>query len=237
MKSKGNQEKEWERVISSPAPNNLRGRTQEGAHIKGSGNSAVGGDWDRVINNLQQLQQLRDRFNPGMVVEVAYHIYKTTFPNDVAKVRRMCTQLGFIFRPHRAALLPLDNVLDYERSIPLSSPAMATIELLHLPIDEALAAAQAQKRYQCRFERTLCIESDRSVKQCGLWTRPDDNTAADDFCTTSLDTIVRNRKESDLCRICKEKGLHRFCSIYTDTVSDCISSSMPETVCVGGSDC
>jgi MoaA/NifB/PqqE/SkfB family radical SAM enzyme len=180
----------------------------------------AGGKWDLLMKNLRKLHELKDRYNPDMTVEIAYHVYATTVAQDIVDTRSLCDSLGFVFRPHLAALLPLDNVKDYLDGKPLSDEARKVIDLLRIPIDEALSKAFHQRDMKCCFEHTLSIESDLSVKQCGLWTRPSGNTVADNYLDTPLETIQSVRSESDMCPLCKSIGLHRFCSIYTDSASD-----------------
>ena len=180
----------------------------------------TGGKWDLLVNNLRKLHDLRKRHNPGMLIEVAYHVYATTTAEDIRNVQAFCDELGFILRPHLAALLPLDNVRDYMNKKVLSREACATIDMLRLPIDEAISLAFEQKGNICCFDHSLTIESDLSVKQCGLWVYPEGNIVADNFLETSIENITSIRQSSSLCELCKEFGLHRFCSIYTDNSSD-----------------
>jgi MoaA/NifB/PqqE/SkfB family radical SAM enzyme len=182
--------------------------------------SHTGGSWPKLLDNLNVLSRLRKTTNPEMVVEVAYHVYANTTQADIDNTKKLCESLGFVFRPHLAALLPLDNVLDYKNKKPVSPEANATIAMVRLPMDEALVRAGAQKDRACSFERTLSIESDCSVKQCGLWTRPEENEVAHDFLAMPLDKIMKKRREHPLCVLCKAHGLHRFCSIYTDDASN-----------------
>ncbi len=182
--------------------------------------SHTGGSWRKLLDNLKVLSGLRKSVNPDMVVEVAYHVYANTTRQDIDAAKKLCESMDFVFRPHLAALLPLDNVLDYKNKTTISPEANTTISMVRLSIDEALARADAQKDRACSFERTLSIESDRSVKQCGLWTRPEQNEVARDFLTMPLDKIMEKRREHGLCKLCKAHGLHRFCSIYTDDASN-----------------
>jgi MoaA/NifB/PqqE/SkfB family radical SAM enzyme len=178
------------------------------------------GKWDLLVNNLRTLHDLRTRYNPDMLIEVAYHVYATTTAEDIRNVHTFCDDLGFIFRPHLAALLPLDNVRDYMDKKVLSKEACATIDMLRIPIDEAIRLASEHKGNICCFDHSLTIESDLSVKQCGLWTYPEGNIVADNFLEISIEDIMSKRLSSSLCNLCKESGLHRFCSIYTDNSSD-----------------
>jgi len=176
----------------------------------------TGGQWELFLCNMESLAELRARLHPDMTVEVAYHVYATTTPADMDRARALCDRLGFVFRPHLAALLPLDNVLDHVDGKPLSAEAQQTLDMLKIPLDQALTLAREQRHMQCSFERTLNIESDLSVRQCGLWVRAHDNRVVNNFLTTPLSRIMELRRASRLCPLCKAQGLHRFCSVYTD---------------------
>jgi MoaA/NifB/PqqE/SkfB family radical SAM enzyme len=180
----------------------------------------TGGKWNLLMDNLRKLHDLKNSFNPGMSVEIAYHVYATTTAQDMIDAHSLCDSLGFVFRPYLAALLPLDNVKDYMEGKPLSDEARRTVALLRIPIDEALSRASRQKSMQCCFEHTLSIESDLSVKQCGLWIRPSSNFVTGNYLEVPLDEILSIRSRSDMCPLCKASGLHRFCSVYTDNASD-----------------
>lgn len=182
--------------------------------------SHTGGRWSRLLTNLNELHRLKNEHNPDLIVEVAYHVYNTTTSGDLKRTSDLCDSLGFIFRPHLAALLPLDNVKDYMEGKPLTEAATATLEMLRLPIDEAICIAYSQRENRCSFERTISIESDLSVKQCGLWVNQGGDDIASNYLQMPLEEIIEKKRQSTLCAICKEKGLHRFCSIYTDNASD-----------------
>jgi hypothetical protein len=111
-------------------------------------------------------------------------------------------------------------VKDYLDGKPLSEEARRVIDLLRIPIDDALSKAFHQRDMKCCFEHALSIEWDLSVKQCGLWTRPSGNIVTENYLDTPLKTIQSVRSESDMCPLCKSSGLHRFCSVYTDSASD-----------------
>jgi MoaA/NifB/PqqE/SkfB family radical SAM enzyme len=177
------------------------------------------GNWDLVLSNMQRLSELRARYCPEMPVEVTYHLYKHNH-DDAQKIRLLCEKLGFVFRPHMAALLPLDNVASYLHGGQLSPQANNTIEMLMLPIDRALKAAAKECNLSCNFEHAINIDWDLTVKHCGLYYSRTDNIVAASYLETSLEEILAQRRKSRLCRTCREKGLHRFCRFYTGETPD-----------------
>lgn len=172
------------------------------------------GNWALVLKNMRRLSELRARHCPEMPVEVTYHLYQHN-QNDALKIRLLCEELGFVFRPHMAALLPLDNVATFLNGGQLSPAAEKTLDLLLLPIDRAVKMAAAERHLSCNFEHAINIDWDLAVKHCGLYYSRTDNLAADSYLETSLEEIMARRRTSRLCRSCRENGLHRFCRLYT----------------------
>jgi hypothetical protein len=98
----------------------------------------------------------------------------------------------------------------------LSIEARRAIDLLALPIDEAIQLAGAQKHLSCNFEHALNIYPDLTVKHCGLYYGLRDNIATENYLATTIEKIMALRDQSRLCLGCREIGLHRFCRIYTE---------------------
>ncbi len=172
------------------------------------------GNWSLVLKNMRRLSELRARHCPEMPVEVTYHLYRHN-QNDAMKIGLLCAELGFVFRPHMAALLPLDNVVTYINGGQLTPAAEQTLEILLLPIDQAVKMAAGERHLACNFEHAINIDWDLTVKHCGLYYSRADNQAADSYLETSLAEIIARRRTSRLCRTCRGKGLHRFCRLYT----------------------
>lgn len=179
-------------------------------------NTHTGGEWNLVVSNMHRLAEFRNRYCPEMPVEVTYHLYRHN-RGDAELVRALCEKLRFVFRPHLATLLPLDNVAACARGEQLSPEANEVIRMLALPIDEALRHAATERYLSCNFDHALNINWDLTVKHCGLYYALDDNVVAQSYLETPLEEILARREGSRLCRACRGQGLHRFCRVYTDT--------------------
>ena len=177
----------------------------------------TGGRWDLVLANMHKLSAWRDQHAPEMIVEVTYHLYQHNTGEHYRRVEQICADLGFVFRSHQAALLPLDNVYNYKHGLPISKEAERTIDMMLLPIDEALDAAQrgGDMDPYCTFEHTINIDYNLQVIHCGLWFGLTDNKVGNNYLEMSLDEILGIRAESALCARCKDDGLHHFCRQYT----------------------
>jgi MoaA/NifB/PqqE/SkfB family radical SAM enzyme len=177
----------------------------------------TGGRWDLVLANMHKLSAWRDQYAPEMIVEVTYHLYRHNTGEHYQRVEDICSDLGFVFRSHQAALLPLDNVYNYKHGLPISKEAEQTIDMLLLPIDDALEAAQRGGDVDpyCTFEHTINIDYNLQVIHCGLYFGLTDNKVGDNYLDLPLDEILAVRNDSSLCARCKEDGLHHFCRQYT----------------------
>ena len=179
----------------------------------------TGGSWSRVRENMYRLRDWRAAYCPEMPVEVTYHLYSDNTGEPHDRVEALCGELGFVFRAHMAALLPLDNVEAHALGLGVGAEAKATIDKLLLPIDDALALAREQRHLDCSFEHAINIEYDLTVRHCGLFYGTTDNHVADSYLDTPLEQLLAIRSGSRLCGRCKQAGLHRFCRIYTDSRS------------------
>lgn len=171
----------------------------------------TGGKWDVFLANLHALAELRAQVHPQMQIVLNYHLYKHNIGEHYHKMKELCDDLDFIFRPSPAYLYPLDNVRDYLDGKPLSKQALRTIDLLLMGLDEGVEKARQRKDNRCPEERCLPIMWDRSVRFCGVYYKP---YICTDFLETPLAEILEKRVSSRFCRECIELGLHQFTGVY-----------------------
>lgn len=171
----------------------------------------TGGKWDVFLPNLEKLAELRNTLHPEMHITVNYHLYKHNLGEDYRRMEELCKRLNLIFRPSPAYLYPADAVMDYVDGKELSEPAKKTITLLMMGLDEGLAKAKERSNLPCPEERCFPINWDCKVRTCGVFFRP---FIADDFLSTPLEEILRNKKKSQLCVECKKRGVHQFTGVY-----------------------
>ncbi len=175
----------------------------------------TGGRWDLFQHNLAKLRDLRAEHDPDLNVEVFYHIYKDRREQH-RRLKELCDQLGFTLRVRQAALAPLDVVADYASGREISPEARATIALQGLPIGEALERARLQRDRPCPYTRCQWITWDLKVRACMEWFGPGLELMDRDFLETTVDEIIAARRESRLCRDCRELALHRCYLVYGD---------------------
>ncbi|MBF0531054.1 MAG: radical SAM protein [Deltaproteobacteria bacterium] len=176
----------------------------------------TGGSWDLFLKNVYRLKELQDEYHPGLQVELFYHIYRHNNGDDFAHMRDLCDQLGFTFRFRHAALAPLENIEAFIDGRPMSAQAKRTMELQALPVAEAMAIARQQKDRPCFYQRCLWITWDLKISQCMEWFNPDLQLVPGDFLSTPLQEIAAARQNSEFCRRCREKAIHRCYIVYGD---------------------
>lgn len=171
----------------------------------------TGGKWSLLLENMEKLKGLKEKFHPEMYVEVNYHLYKHNIGEEYDKMRELCETLGFAFRPNYAYLYSLDNILAYCEGRDLTPEAKQTLDMLLLSLDDGIAKAELQKHLPCAEERCFPINWNLNVRYCGAYFEP---VLVDNFLEMPLAEIVRKRNGSPLCAKCKSYALHRFTSVY-----------------------
>ncbi|HON09633.1 MAG TPA: radical SAM protein [Chitinispirillaceae bacterium] len=177
----------------------------------------TGGKWPVLLENMQKLRDLKEKFNPEMYVEVNYHIYKHNTGEELTRMRDLTESLGFIFRPNYAYLYSLDNIMMYREGGELSPEAKRTLEMLLLPLDEGIRKAEMQKHLPCAEERCFPINWNLNVRFCGAYFNP---VLVENFLEMPLAAIIEKRNQSPFCPKCKSLALHRFTSVYLEEKSD-----------------
>ena len=176
----------------------------------------TGGNWRVLLSNMHTLKRLKDDYNPEMYIEVNYHLYKRNIGDEYDRMKELCEELGFIFRPNPAYLYSLDNLLDYREGRELTPAAKATLEMLLLPIDEGIARAERQKHLPCAEERCFPINWNLNVRFCGAYFKP---VLIENYLETPIAEIIGKRNEDPFCDRCKSYALHRFTSVYIEEKS------------------
>jgi hypothetical protein len=70
-----------------------------------------GGNIHTVKANMYHVREFIDRYKSPTIVQMGFHIYRTNFPEDFLEARRLCDELGFIFAPTIATVMPAEKVV------------------------------------------------------------------------------------------------------------------------------
>ena len=101
--------------------------------------------------------------------------------------------------------------MDYAEGKNISPEASRTLDMLLLDIDEGIRRAREQRALPCPEERCFPISWDLKVRTCGVCY---DSFLEEDFFACTVSSILGKRSKSDLCRRCKNLGLHHFTGVY-----------------------
>lgn len=202
---------DWEAIIAA-CPEWLR------LSVSGTGEhyevTHTGGRWSTFLTNLETVAGLRRALHPQMKVELYYHRYRHSTPDEQAEVAALCERLGVEFHPVPAYLIGLDDVLAYAEGCPLPPAASAARALLLRDLDEGLALAADEKALPCDVLDVILINADLTVSTCMMFYNPDQNTAVSNYLETPLPRIRASRTGAPLCQRCMARGVHRYCGVY-----------------------
>ncbi len=173
------------------------------------------GDWELFTHNLREVCRLRKRWHPEMKVELYYHLYKHSVGEDFDRWKALCSELEIEFHPVYAYLISLDDVLAYQEGAPLPVEAQKASEMLLYPMDEGVREAKAEAKLPCDTFRCISINWDLSVSNCMMYYYPTNNVAAANYLETPIDEIMSVREDCNLCQRCMDKGVHRYCGVYS----------------------
>ena len=171
------------------------------------------GKWNLVVENLKSLSKLREDFAPKMFIEVNYHLYKHNL-DGMTEIARLCRDLGFVFRANFAFVDPLDILFDYTRGNPLPEIAEEGRRQLLLDIDEAIQQSRTSPIPDCVSQNSFVIHSDLSFRRCTHIYNLKENILAQDFLETPMEEILQSAANCEICKSCRELGLHRFHFAY-----------------------
>jgi len=186
----------------------------------------TGGKWDLFYANCLKLAEYRTRYHPEMIIEFFFHIYDHN-RNDFHRIQSFCKELDFVLRYRHAALAPLDNIERVVDRQPLTEAAARTRELQFLDVDEVMDIARSERQRPCFYMDHLWIDWDLSIAHCMEWYDPSLKLMDKNFLEVSLDEIDATRRESEHCRMCMEKGIHRAYCVYGDEKLIAVKSSIP----------
>lgn len=96
-----------------------------------------GGNILAVKSNMYKLAELCQRYRSDTVVQVGFHVYRGNFPRDFLAMRALCDELGFVFAPILATLMPAEKAVQVAQG-DTSGLDKALLDNLVLPIDDSL---------------------------------------------------------------------------------------------------
>jgi MoaA/NifB/PqqE/SkfB family radical SAM enzyme len=170
------------------------------------------GQIERVKANMTELARVRTEVGARTGVQVGYLRYLTNLHEEQA-MRQFAEGLGFEFLPMWAFMLPLEKVLGYRGEPGFEVPTAEdrrTINMLALPLDEALDAARLNGNRRCGLlENQVAMDVKGDVQLCCNVYDPAKYTIAN-FLDTPLERIQGLRHAGTTCAACMKHGAHDY---------------------------
>ncbi len=167
------------------------------------------GNIETVKANMHTLREELNRQNSKTRVEVAYHRYLHNQGEDYHKMKELCLELGFLFKPSWAHFSPLEKIFTYfEDKSKLSAEDLKLIDLLVLKPEDVMSIAVQFKDLDCTLRANqMAINADGSVALCCV-TYEQKNNISLNFMDLPHSELQKKKYEHQTCQKCIEKSLH-----------------------------
>lgn len=177
-----------------------------------------GGDINAVKGNMFLLRHCMDRYKVDMVVQVGFHVYRSNFPRDFLKMRELCDDLGFIFAPVIATMMPAEKaVAATDRNICSSDLEIHKKFVIPLERWSELYRNDGVQLSDCQFRQArTTINYDGSVSLCCAVYEPD-KIVAKNFLDTDEGSLKRAKYSHSFCETCMSRSMHMM---YTGVSSN-----------------
>jgi MoaA/NifB/PqqE/SkfB family radical SAM enzyme len=169
------------------------------------------GKWEIFEQNLYKLRESIDKYDVDIPVRLVYHMYKHNLEEDYDYVEHLAKKLNFFFFPVLANIFP-GKVYDYAvDDKPLPEQMIEANKMMIVPIDEQLEKAYENRDKPCPVWKAFpTVRSDNTVLNCCNMVY---ELEGYNYLDTPLETLIKARNESELCKKCISKGVHRFFDI------------------------
>ncbi len=166
------------------------------------------GDINLVKSNMHLLRHWMDQKKSDVIIQVGFHIYKSNFQEDFWKMRQMSEDLGFIFAPTLAALMPVEKAVKAVDGLPLPGDE-AILENLVVSTEKRVELlAKARPKYRdCQYRQVrTTINFDGSVPLCCA-TFEKAQIIASSFLETTRQEIQSRKYKHSFCKTCQVRSL------------------------------
>ncbi len=166
------------------------------------------GDINVVKANMHMVRHWIDRLSSDTIVQVGFHIYRGNFPEDFRKMRALCDDLGFIFAPTVAAIMPVEKAVQAVDFGTVPGDETILANLVVSTRDRVALLSSARERYpDCQYrQKRTTINFDGTVPLCCA-TYEQTQIIADDFLSTSREEIQARKYKHPFCVKCQKRSL------------------------------
>ena len=167
-----------------------------------------GGDINVVKANMYLLRHWIDKSQSKTIVQVGFHIYKSNFPLDFTKMRELCDELGFIFAPTIAALMPVEKAVLAVDGKPLPGHDELLNNLVVSMGERVAMLSKERIKYpDCQYrQKRTTINFDGSVPLCCA-TFEQEQIIATNFLEVSRSELTERKYAHSFCKKCQHRSL------------------------------
>lgn len=170
----------------------------------------TGGDIHLVKSNLYRIKHLLNKYRANTFVDVNYHLYKNNNGKNLEKMKELCQELGFALSVTYSLVMPLERCLDHCDGIE-DLQTISLQNLLLVNIDEGISASKGVKNKTCPFrENQININWDLSVPVCCTLFSEKQSIVVQDYLSTPLEKINKNKAKASICNKCMKYGLPEY---------------------------
>jgi len=166
------------------------------------------GNIEVVKENMRSLAAAKKRKGASTLIHVFYHRYKHNLREEPL-MREFAESLGFQFIACWAAMMPVEKVVDYAEGI-VADGDKEVIELLLLPLKEALEAGKARASEPCLLQTGKIAMDYKAnvVLCCGIY---DSNRfRIGNYLEMPIEKIQEIRLAHQMCGKCARTGVFPY---------------------------
>lgn len=177
------------------------------------GCSHRGGDIEKVKKHMVELAEAKKRNKASTRIYIYYHRYRHNLKEE-PMMREFAAGLGIDFEPVWALFFPLEKILafagEYDSAFPVTAEDQRVLDLLALPLKEALDASARNRGKECSLrDAQLSMDFMGNVQLCcGVFDAG--KFTLGNYLAMPLDDIQRLRQTHSMCEICTRRGAHVY---------------------------
>lgn len=184
-----------------------------------------GGNIDDVKRNMYEIRKIINESDSDTIVQVGYHVYRHNSQKEFNMMADLCFDLGFLFSPVVAALMPAEKMV----SIIDSGFAGGDEEIIRKMIlhPSEYPDAYISRRHEfveCEYKRSrTTINFDGSVALCCA-TYDDEQIVAKNFLETSFEEIAKRKISNSFCKKCSDNNIDMiYTGVQSITINNLVS--------------
>lgn len=169
-----------------------------------------GGDIEKVKANMRRLSEAKKRVgNTETTVTVYFHKYKNNL-HEVAPMKALSEELGFIFQDTWAYYMPLEKVVDYAEGRIGSVEKKFVEEQFALPIGKAIQEATKYKSEPCSLLNNQVVLDMKGnlILCCAVYDYSKNRVGS--YLEMQAEDVEKAKANHPSCATCANYGLHKY---------------------------